>query len=34
MNDSVVIEAGTHEQLLKSGGEYGRLWNMQAQAFL
>ncbi|KAI0321903.1 HlyB/MsbA family ABC transporter [Amylostereum chailletii] len=34
MDDSVVVEAGTHEQLLNAEGEYARLWKMQAQAFL
>jgi ABC-type multidrug transport system fused ATPase/permease subunit len=34
MNDSVVVEEGTHEQLLKKEGEYARIWMLQAQAFL
>lgn len=34
MNDSVVVEEGTHEQLLKKKGEYARTWTLQAQAFL
>ncbi|VDB88528.1 unnamed protein product [Peniophora sp. CBMAI 1063] len=34
MNDSVIVEAGTHDELLKRDGEYARLWKMQAQAFL
>ncbi|KZV64748.1 P-loop containing nucleoside triphosphate hydrolase protein [Peniophora sp. CONT] len=34
MDDSVIVEAGTHHELLKRDGEYARLWNMQAQAFL
>ena len=34
MNDSVIVEAGTHDELLKREGEYARLWKMQAQAFL
>jgi hypothetical protein len=35
MNDSAIVEAGTHEELLKhEGSDYGRLWRMQAEAFL
>ncbi|KAI0656859.1 P-loop containing nucleoside triphosphate hydrolase protein [Cubamyces menziesii] len=34
MNDSVIVESGTHEALLKRQGEYARLWMLQAQAFL
>ncbi|KAG6831639.1 hypothetical protein H0H92_008716 [Tricholoma furcatifolium] len=34
MNDSVVVETGTHEELLKSDGDYAHIWNLQAQAFL
>jgi len=35
MNDSLIVEAGTHEELLKrEGSDYARLWRMQAQAFL
>ncbi|KAI0267129.1 HlyB/MsbA family ABC transporter [Gloeopeniophorella convolvens] len=35
MNDSVIVEADTHEGLLKrEDSEYARLWRMQAQAFL
>lgn len=34
MNDSVIVETGTHEDLLRRGGEYARIWNLQAQAFL
>ncbi|KAI0056772.1 P-loop containing nucleoside triphosphate hydrolase protein [Artomyces pyxidatus] len=34
MHDSVILETGTHEQLLKAEGDYSRLWKMQAQAFL
>src|SRR5260221_2553782 len=34
MNDSTIIETGTHEGLLKSeGSDYARLWRMQAEAF-
>lgn len=29
MNNGVVAEAGTHEQLVKAGGEYAKLWNAQ-----
>ncbi|KAI0791831.1 P-loop containing nucleoside triphosphate hydrolase protein [Abortiporus biennis] len=34
MNDSRIIETGTHEELLKRDGEYARIWKLQAQAFL
>ena len=29
-----IIEAGTHEELLKTGGYYQSMWNMQAGGFL
>ena len=35
MNDAAIVETGTHEELLShEGSDYGRLWRMQAQAFL
>ncbi|KAJ3931351.1 MAG: P-loop containing nucleoside triphosphate hydrolase protein [Lentinula lateritia] len=34
MHDSVIVEEGSHDALLKAGGEYARIWNLQAQAFL
>ncbi|KAF8640677.1 hypothetical protein AX17_000333 [Amanita inopinata Kibby_2008] len=34
LNDSVVVEEGTHAHLLERNGEYARLWKLQAQAFL
>ncbi|PPQ70892.1 hypothetical protein CVT24_000560 [Panaeolus cyanescens] len=34
INDSVVVEEGTHDELLRRGGDYCRVWNLQAQAFL
>ena len=34
MNESVIVESGTHEQLLKEDGGYANIWNLQAQAFL
>ena len=34
MNDSVIVEAGTHDELMKRQGEYARIWMLQAQAFL
>ncbi|KAI9507420.1 HlyB/MsbA family ABC transporter [Russula earlei] len=35
LNESVVMETGTHEELLRhEGSDYARLWQIQAQAFL
>ncbi|PIL30024.1 ATP-binding cassette transporter [Ganoderma sinense ZZ0214-1] len=34
MNESSIVESGTHEELLKGQGEYAKLWQMQAQAFV
>lgn len=34
MDESVVQEEGTHNDLLKRGGEYARIWNLQAKAFI
>ena len=34
MNDSTVLECGTHNELMGIGGKYAELWNLQAQAFL
>ncbi|KAL0564030.1 hypothetical protein V5O48_018025, partial [Marasmius crinis-equi] len=34
MNDSVVVEEGNHQTLIQKNGDYARLWNLQAQAFL
>ncbi|KAM5543268.1 hypothetical protein V8D89_003142 [Ganoderma adspersum] len=34
MNESVVVEAGTHEGLLTREGEYAKIWNLQAHAFI
>jgi ABC-type multidrug transport system fused ATPase/permease subunit len=34
MNDSVVVEEGTHDQLLRQKGEYARIWMLQARAFI
>jgi hypothetical protein len=35
LHESVVVETGTHEELMKrEGSEYARLWHIQAQAFL
>ncbi|KAH7926211.1 P-loop containing nucleoside triphosphate hydrolase protein [Leucogyrophana mollusca] len=34
MDDSLVQEEGTHDELLKRGGEYARIWNLQAKAFI
>jgi len=32
MNETAVVEAGAHEELMKSGGHYARLWRLQAGA--
>jgi hypothetical protein len=35
MNDSLILETGSHEELMKlEDSEYARLWRMQAEAFL
>ncbi|RPD56247.1 P-loop containing nucleoside triphosphate hydrolase protein [Lentinus tigrinus ALCF2SS1-7] len=34
MDESGIVESGTHEALLKRDGEYARLWKLQAQAFV
>ncbi|KAF9072268.1 P-loop containing nucleoside triphosphate hydrolase protein [Rhodocollybia butyracea] len=34
MHDSAIVEEGSHEALIRAGGEYARIWNLQAQAFL
>lgn len=34
MNNSEILETGTHEQLLQRQGDYARIWKLQAQAFL
>jgi ABC-type multidrug transport system fused ATPase/permease subunit len=33
MKDGRIIEQGTHTELLKNGGAYAHLYNVQAQAF-
>ncbi|MDE6973125.1 MAG: hypothetical protein K2P38_08500 [Lachnospiraceae bacterium] len=33
MKDGRIVEQGTHEALLKLGGEYSRMWELQAQAY-
>lgn len=33
MKEGLVIEQGTHDELLALGGEYSSLYNVQAQAF-
>lgn len=34
LNDGVIVEQGTHTELLARGGEYAKLWNRQSGAFL
>lgn len=34
MNDSVIIEEGDHDTLIRRDGEYARNWKLQARAFL
>jgi ABC-type multidrug transport system fused ATPase/permease subunit len=34
MNESTVLECGTHNELMARGEKYAELWNLQAQAFL
>ncbi len=34
MDESGIVESGTHDSLLKAEGEYARLWRLQAQAFV
>ncbi|KAG9310293.1 P-loop containing nucleoside triphosphate hydrolase protein [Chiua virens] len=34
MDNAEIQEAGTHEGLLAQGGEYARIWGLQAKAFL
>ncbi|KAI0297906.1 HlyB/MsbA family ABC transporter [Russula brevipes] len=35
LKESVIVETGTHEELMKrEGSDYARLWHIQAQAFL
>ncbi|KAG2157770.1 P-loop containing nucleoside triphosphate hydrolase protein [Suillus bovinus] len=29
-----VFEEGTHDELMKKGGEYARIWNLQAKSFI
>ena len=33
MNDGAIAESGTHDELLRLGGEYSKLYNIQASAF-
>ncbi len=34
MDDSHIIEEGTHTALILKDGEYARIWKIQAEAFL
>lgn len=33
MKDGRLVESGTHEELMKIGGEYHKLYDVQAKAF-
>jgi len=33
MNETTIIENGTHEQLMEAKGNYANLWQLQAEAF-
>jgi hypothetical protein len=33
MNDTAVLESGTHDELMEAKGDYARLWKLQAEAF-
>ena len=33
MKEGMVVETGTHEQLMELKGEYAKLYNIQASAF-
>lgn len=33
MKEGRIVEQGTHTQLLKLGGEYCRMWELQARAY-
>ncbi|KAJ7451050.1 P-loop containing nucleoside triphosphate hydrolase protein [Mycena latifolia] len=34
MDDAAILEEGTHNELIKQGGGYAKIWMLQAQAFL
>ena len=34
MDETGIVESGTHDELVGRKGEYARLWKLQAQAFL
>jgi ABC-type multidrug transport system fused ATPase/permease subunit len=34
LKDGVIVEEGSHEQLIECGGEYANLYNIQAAAFM
>jgi ABC-type transport system involved in Fe-S cluster assembly fused permease/ATPase subunit len=34
MHDATIVEKGAHNDLLRAGGEYAKIWNLQASAFL
>jgi ABC-type transport system involved in Fe-S cluster assembly fused permease/ATPase subunit len=33
MNETTIVESGTHNQLMEAKGDYAHLWKLQADAF-
>ncbi|MDE6724221.1 MAG: ABC transporter ATP-binding protein, partial [Ruminiclostridium sp.] len=33
MDDGEIVERGNHEELIKAGGNYSRLWSAQAEYY-
>jgi ATP-binding cassette subfamily B protein len=34
LEDGKVVEQGTHDELVKKGGEYAKLWSRQSGGFI